>query len=44
MRAGKGPKQRPADFKKLRENFPKASKPVEGFVKRKGAKVTKTYK
>jgi hypothetical protein len=44
MRAGKGPKQRPADFKKLRENFPKTNKPVEGFVKKKGAKVTKVYK
>jgi hypothetical protein len=41
--AGKGSKHRPADFKKIRENFPKPSaKRVEGFVKIKG-KLVKKY-
>lgn len=44
MRAGKGSKQRPTNFKKLRENFPKSKRQIEGFVQRKGAKVTKVYK
>ena len=41
--AGKGPKQRPTDFKKLRDNYPKSTKEVDGFVKNKKGKLTKTY-
>jgi hypothetical protein len=41
--AGKGPKQRPTDFKKLRENYPKTTKEVEGFVRNKKGKLTKKY-
>jgi len=41
--AGKGPKQRPTDFKKLRANYPKTTGKVEGFVKNKKGKLTKKY-
>jgi hypothetical protein len=40
--AGKGSRQRPTDFKKYKENYPKAQGKVEGFVKIKG-KLTKKY-
>jgi len=40
--AGKGPKQRPTDFKAYKENFPKTTNKVEGFVFKKG-KLTKKY-
>jgi hypothetical protein len=40
--AGKGSKPRPTDIKKFIANFPKSTKPVEGFVKNKN-KVTKKY-
>jgi hypothetical protein len=43
MRAGKGPRQRPTDFKKYKANFPKLSTKVDGFVKTKGGKLTKKY-
>ena len=41
--AGKGPKQRPTDFKKLWDNYPKSTRNVEGFVKNKKGKLTKKY-
>jgi hypothetical protein len=42
--AGKGPRQRPTDMKKYKENYPLPSnKKVEGFVRVKG-KQTKVYK
>jgi len=44
MSAGKGPRQRPTDFKKLRANYPKPTGKVEGFVQGKKGKITKTYK
>jgi hypothetical protein len=40
--AGKGPRQRPTNFKKFKENYPKVSGKVEGFVKIKG-KLVKKY-
>lgn len=40
--AGKGPRQRPTDFKKYKENYPKATGKVDGFVKVKG-KLIKRY-
>jgi|GEM_PF-6246295 len=40
--AGKGPKQRPTDFKKYKENYPKTTSKVDGFIKVKG-KLTKKY-
>jgi len=40
--AGKGSKSRVSDTKKYKENFPKASGKVEGFVKIKG-KLVKKY-
>jgi hypothetical protein len=43
MSAGKGPRQRPTDFKKYKENYPKSTGKVEGFVKTKGGKQTKRY-
>jgi hypothetical protein len=42
MSAGKGSKQRPTNFKKLRENYPTSTKPVEGFIKVKN-KLVKKY-
>lgn len=43
MSAGKGDKPRPTNMKKYVENFPKkSSKPIEGFVLKKG-KLTKKY-
>jgi hypothetical protein len=40
--AGKGSKSRITDIKKYKENFPKTSKLIEGFVKIKG-KLIKKY-
>jgi hypothetical protein len=40
--AGKGSKQRQTDFKKFKENYPKASGKIEGFLKVKG-KLIKKY-
>jgi hypothetical protein len=40
--SGKGSKPRPTNMKKYVANFPKAIKPVEGFVKVKN-KITKKY-
>jgi hypothetical protein len=40
--AGKGSRQRPTNFKKFKENYPKTSGKVDGFVKIKG-KLTKKY-
>jgi len=40
--AGKGPKQRPTDFKKYVQNYPKLNGKVEGFTLKKG-KQTKKY-
>lgn len=40
--AGKGPKQRPTNFKAYKANYPKSSGKVEGFVEKKG-KLTKKY-
>lgn len=43
--AGKGPRQRPTDFKKYQQNYPKtAPEKVSGFTKTKGNKLVKTYK
>ena len=42
MSAGKGPKQRPTNFKKLRANYPTSTKPVEDFIKVKN-KLVKKY-
>jgi len=40
--AGKGSKQRPTDFKKFSENYPKGKRDIDGFVKNKN-KITKKY-
>jgi hypothetical protein len=40
--SGKGSKQRPTNFKKFNNNFPRSNKPVEGFVKVKN-KLIKKY-
>ena len=40
--AGKGSKPRPTNMKKYINNFPKSTKPVDGFVKKKN-KLTKKY-
>lgn len=40
--AGKGSKSRVSDQKKYKENFPKTSGKVEGFIKVKG-KLVKKY-
>jgi hypothetical protein len=40
--AGKGSRQRPTDFKKYKNNYPKTTGKLEGFVKIKG-KLTKKY-
>jgi hypothetical protein len=42
MKAGKGPRQRPTDFKKYKDNYPKTTGKVEGFTKVKG-KLVKKY-
>jgi len=42
MSAGKGDKSRVKDIKTYRENFPKTTGKVEGFVKVKG-KLVKKY-
>jgi hypothetical protein len=42
MSAGKGSKFRLTNFKAYKENYPKSSGKVEGFVAKKG-KLTKKY-
>ena len=42
MSAGKGPRQRPTNFKAYKENYPKFSRKAEGFVRIKG-KLVKKY-
>ena len=43
MKAGKGPRQRPTDMKKYKENYPKTTGKVKGFTVGKGGKQTKKY-
>jgi hypothetical protein len=42
MSAGKGSKFRPTDFKAYKENYPKPSGKLDGFVRVKG-KLVKKY-
>jgi hypothetical protein len=42
MKAGKGSKFRPTNFKAYKANYPKTTGKVEGFILKKG-KLTKKY-